>query len=216
MSEIVLYDYWRSSASYRVRIALNLLGLPYRAVAIDLLTAAHRSPEHLERNPQGFVPAIEIDGELLTQSLAIIEYLHETRGPTDLLPDDPMARARVRQVAHAIAMDIHPVCNMSVVRRIVDLSQGGDEGRQDWMQEFIGKGLDAVEAMLAPVPGRFCLGDSPSMADCCLVPQLFNARRWGCDLGRWPRLQSIDANCGGLDAFRNAHPDAVGAPAASG
>jgi maleylacetoacetate isomerase len=207
----VLYDYWRSSASYRVRIALNLKGLTYRAVAVNLLTDQHRSPEHLARNPQGSVPALDIDGLRLTQSLAIIEYLDETRSEPPLLPSDPAGRARVRALAHVIAMEIHPICNLSVANRIAEL--GGDAARLEWMREHIGRGLNAFEALLArPSTGRFCHGDAPGLADCCLVPQLYNARRWQLDLSAWPIVARIDAECTALRAFKDAHPDQIGAP----
>ena len=140
VSDIVLYDYWRSSASYRVRIALNQLGLGYRSVEVDLLSAEHKSPEHLARNPQGLVPVLAIDGTTLTQSLAIIEYLDETRDAA-FLPEAPAERARVRALAHAIAMEIHPVCNVSVAAHVMDLAGGGDEIRVEWMRRFIGAGL---------------------------------------------------------------------------
>ena len=183
MSEIVLYDYWRSSASYRVRIALNRLGLAYRSVAVDLLRAEQKSPEHLKRNPQGLVPALMIDGTMLTQSLAIIEYLDETR-KGGFLPEAPAERARVRALAYAIAMEIHPVCNSSVAAHVMELNGGGEETRIAWMRRFIGAGLNAVEALLDhPATGEFCHGDRPGLADFCLVPQLYNAQRWGADIG---------------------------------
>jgi len=213
VNDIVLFDYWRSSASYRVRIALNLLGLPFRAIPVDLPLAQHRESQHLAHNPQGLVPTIEIGGETLTQSLAIIEYLHETNPDSLLLPADPRGRARVRQLSHMVAMDIHPVCNSSVITRVVELAGGNDEQRQAWMREFITKGLDALESLVgSEASGRCCHGDDPTMADCCLVPQFYNARLWGCDTARWPRLLAIDAVCAELKPFRAAHPNRIGAP----
>ena len=209
LDEVVLYDYWRSSASYRARIALNLLGLDYRIVPVDLLNGEHREPEHISRNPQGLVPALLIDGELLGQSLAMIEYLDETQANAGLLPEAPLERARVRQVSHAIAMDIHPICNMQVSNRVVELTNGGNQMRVAWMHEYIGKGLDAVEALLAKGDTDLCFGERPGMADCCLVPQLYNARRWECDVGRWPRLTAIEGRCNALEPFARAHPDKV-------
>jgi maleylacetoacetate isomerase len=207
----VLYDYWRSSASYRVRIALNLKGLPYQAVAVNLLTGQHRSPEHLARNPQGSVPALDIDGLRLTQSLAIIEYLDETRPERPLLLSDPAGRARVRALAHVIAMEIHPICNLSVANRIAEL--GGDAARLEWMRQHIDRGLTAFEALLArPGTGPFCHGDAPGLADCCLVPQLYNARRWHLDPATWPTIARIEAACVELPAFAAAHPDRIGPP----
>jgi maleylacetoacetate isomerase len=213
MSEAVLYDYWRSSASYRVRIALNLAGIPFRSEKVDLLSGAHRAPDHLERNPQGYVPALEIDGRMLTQSLAIVEYVDETHG-AGFLPEDPAGRARVRALAHAIAMDIHPVCNLNVVARVMQLADPArgtpEEARADWMKHFIARGLAAFEVMLDhPATGRFCHGDRPGLADICLMPQLYNAERWGADLTHCHRIRAIAGNCAALPAFQLAHPDKV-------
>nr|WP_201285566.1 maleylacetoacetate isomerase [Chelativorans xinjiangense] len=206
----VLYDYWRSSASYRVRIALNMLGEDYEIVPVDLLAQAHRSEEHLARNPQGLVPALEIDGRMLTQSLAIIEYLDETRS-AGFLPKDAAGRAHVRALAGAIAMEIHPVCNLRVVAHVADLTGGGEEVRKAWMQKFIAEGLRAFEAMLG-VAGDFCHGDRPGMADFCLVPQLYNAHRWEVDQSGLERIQRIGRNCSEIAAFAAAHPDRIGPP----
>lgn len=207
MQTPVLYDYWRSSASYRVRIALNLAGVGYKAVVVDLTSAAHKSAEHLTRNPQGLVPALEIDGLMLTQSLAIIEYIIETRG-VSLLPDDAAGRARVRALAHSIAMDIHPVCNLSVVSHVLELADGDDAMRVAWMQRFIGKGLAAFEKLLDhPSTGNFCHGDRPGLADICLIPQIYNAERWGADISALGRIQAIRAACDQIPGFVNAHPD---------
>ena len=207
MAMPVLYDYWRSSASYRVRIALNLAGVEYTPVVVDLLSKAHKSPEHLERNPQGLVPALEIDGLMLTQSLAIIEYLIETRG-VPLLPDEAADRARVRALAHSIAMDIHPVCNLSVVAHLLELTGGGDAVRSAWMQKWIGAGLEAFEEMLDhPDTGTFCHGDAPGVADICLIPQIYNAERWGADISGLKRIQAVRQACDALPAFARAHPD---------
>jgi maleylacetoacetate isomerase len=208
----VLYDYWRSSASYRVRIALNLKGIAHEVVPVSLIDRAHKTPEHLARNPQGFVPALEIDGATLTQSLAILQYL-DTRDPEPrLFPADPLQRARTEAVAHAVAMDIHPVCNLSVVNTAVDWV-GGDEAargatRLAWMQTFIARGLDAVEA-LVPEPAPYAFGETPTVADVCLMPQLYNARRWELDVAGWPKLADVEAACARTDAFARAAPEAV-------
>ena len=203
----VLYDYWRSSASYRVRIALNMLAEPFTRESVDLLAKVNRSDAHLARNPQGLVPVLEIDGHCFTQSLAIIEYLDETRG-AGFLPDDAVGRQRVRALAYAIAMEIHPVCNLNVVSHVMELAGGGDETRTGWMRKFIGEGLGAFETMLAaPGTGIFCHGNKPGMADICLVPQVYNARRWGVDLSAFPRLTAISDRCAELNAFAAAHPD---------
>lgn len=209
MSRTVLYDYWRSSASYRVRIALNLLAISYETVPVDLLAGDQRAAVHLQRNPQGLVPVLDIDGLRLTQSLAIVEYLDETRPAAGFLPADPVGRARVRALAYAVAMDIHPVCNTRVVGRVMAIAADGEVARSDWMRGVIGEGLVALETMLDdPSTGRFCHGDRPTMADLCLVPQLYNARRWDVDLTALPRVRAIDAACGKIDAFVRALPAA--------
>jgi maleylacetoacetate isomerase len=208
MSETVLFDYWRSSASYRVRIALNMLAIPYRSVPVDLLTKAHKQAVHLARNPQGLVPALSIDGQMLTQSLAIIEYLSETRQNTDLLPADPLGRQRVRALSYAIAMEIHPVCNLGIVSHVMQQSDDPDAARVAWMGKFIREGLEAFERMLdRPETGEFCHGDRPSMADLCLVPQIYNAGRWHVDLSACPHATAIADRCERLPAFAAAHPD---------
>jgi len=207
----ILYDYWRSSASYRVRIALNLKGLPYRAETVNLLTGQHRSEEHRVRNPQASVPVLDIDGLRLTQSLAIIEYLEETHPEPMLLPSDPAGRARVRALAQLIAMDIHPICNLSVANHIAAL--GGDDARLAWMREHIDRGLTAFEALLTRRgTGRFCHGNAPGLADCCLVPQLYNARRWNLDPAAWPTIARVEGACAEIPAFVLAHPDRIGPP----
>ena len=210
--DIVFYDYWRSSASYRVRIALNLLGLEADYRPVNLLTRAHLEDDYLKLNPQGLLPAVIIDGKTLTQSLAIIEYLDASVPDSELLPDDLDGQYRVRQLSYAIAMEIHPVCNLSVVKHVSDLTGGGDETKVAWMRHFIGKGLAAFEDLLDE-NGPFCHGSTPTMADCCLIPQIYNAERWGVDLSGYPKIARVVAACNALDAFKDAHPDAIGAPA---
>ena len=205
MAEVVLHDYWRSSASYRVRIALEYLGIPYRKVPVDLLKGEQRAQDYRAINPQGLVPALEIDGRVLTQSLAIIEYLAETRPEAGFLPAEPMDRHFVRTVSHAIAMEIHPICNTHVVAHVVQLTDDPD-AREEWMRHFIGQGLANVERMLAGRTDRFAFGNTPTMADFCIVPQLYNARRWGADISGCERLLDIDAECGTLPAFQAAAP----------
>lgn len=200
---IRLYDHWRSSAGYRVRIALGLAGLAWETVPVDLTAGAQTAPDHLARNPQGLVPVLEIDGLRLTQSLAIVDYLDETRG-LGLVPGDAAGRARVRALAHAVAVDIHPVCNLRVARAVVARSQGGT-AMQDWMQAIIGPGLAAMEAMLPG--GDFCLGTGPTLADLCLLPQVYNARRWQVDLEPMPKIRRIEAVLANIPAFATAHPE---------
>ncbi|TCS03155.1 maleylacetoacetate isomerase [Rhizobium sp. BK418] len=208
MSEVVLYDYWRSSASYRVRIALNLLAIEYKIIPVNLLEGAHKKPEYLALNPQGLVPTLVIDGRILTQSLAIIEYLAEVRPECVLLPADIADRQKVRAVAYAVAMDIHPICNMHVVTHLTSITDKAD-AREEWMKHFITDGLRKLEAMIGKFEGEFSLGDAPTMADLCLVPQVYNARRWGVDMTDFRRIVAVDARCAELAAFQEAHPDRV-------
>lgn len=202
----ILHDYWRSSAAYRVRIGLKLLALSYTPNSVDLLAGDQRAVENLARNPQGLVPSLQIDGLMLTQSLAILEYLDETRG-AGWLPQDAGKKARVRALAYAVAMDIHPICNLHVVRHAVAL---GGTTTEAWMQHFIAAGFAGLEGMLKQdEAGRFAVGDSVSLADICLVPQVYNARRWGVDIAAFPRIAAVDANLAALPAFAAAHPDRV-------
>lgn len=202
-----LYDYWRSSASYRVRMALNLLGEGFEAIPVDLLQAEQVGAANMARNPQGLVPTVEIDGLTLTQSLAIIEYLNDTRG--GFLPDDAGGRARVRALSYAVAMEIHPICNLRV-GRYVEAASAGAITMAGWQKKFIGEGLAAVEGMLNhPATGRFCHGDQVTMADLCLVPQVYNARRWEVDVTSFSRISRIVAELEAIPAIAAAHPDKV-------
>jgi maleylpyruvate isomerase len=202
---MILHGYFRSTASWRVRIALGLKGLEAGQVIHHLRKGEQRAPEYLALNPQGLLPAfVTDDGAVLTQSLAIIEYLDETSPAPSLLPADPVQRARVRAVAQAVACDIHPVQNLKVLQRLRDLGLGEDVV-QAWAATVIEEGLDAVDKLLADQPGPFAFGDAPSLADLCIVPQLGNARRFGVEL-RWPRLLALEAACLELPAFQNAAP----------
>lgn len=210
MTDVVLYDYWRSSASFRVRIALHLKGIPFSTVAVNLLDGSQRSAAHLMRNPQGFVPALAINRMMMTQSLAILEYLDARMPEPPLLPDDPAEAARLRAIAHAIAMEIHPICNPSVVAHHAAAFDGDADDKAAWMRHFIDKGLRAVDRLADhPRTDSFLHGDAPGLADCVLVPQIYNARRWGVDLAAMPRLVAIDAACMALPSFRAAAPEAV-------
>ncbi|MDG2534522.1 maleylacetoacetate isomerase [Sphingomonas sp. HITSZ_GF] len=204
---MILYDYFRSSAAYRVRIALNLKGLPYDRRDVMLLENQQRSPEHLARNPQGFVPALEVEGgTVLTQSLAIIDWLDARHPAPRLISADPDARAAALARALVIAADTHPLNNLRVMRRLK--AMGVDEaGRNDWTRHWIVEGFAALEAMAGD--GPFLGGDAPGVADVFLVPQMYNARRFDTPLDAFPRLVAIDAACTALPAFAAAHPDAV-------
>jgi len=204
-----LYDYFRSSAAYRVRIALNLKGLSPAREFIHLRKGAQRGEDYLAVNPQGLVPALVTDeGNVLTQSLAIIEYLDETVPSPPLLPGSSWDRARVRSLALAIACDIHPIDNLRVLRYLLQ-TVGVEEAQKDaWYKYWIDVGLEALEAAVArdPATGRFCHGDTPTLADICLVPQLANARRVDMDLAPYPTLLRIDAECQRVPAFAAAAP----------
>src|SRR6185295_7946352 len=204
-----LYDYFRSSAAYRVRIALNLKGLAPERLFIHLRKNAQRAADYLAVNPQGLVPALVTDdGNVLTQSLAIIEYLDETVPSPPLLPGKAVDRARVRSLALAIACDIHPIDNLRVLRYLLH-TVGVEEAQKDaWYKYWIDVGLEALETSVAgyPVTGRFCHGDAPTLADICLVPQLANARRVDMDLSPYPTLTRIEAACQALPAFAAAAP----------
>lgn len=203
MNETVLYDYPKSSAAYRVRIALNLAGISFRSHQVNLLTGAHRTPDHVGRNPQGLVPVLEIDGHRFTQSLAILDYLDTTR-EMGLLPREPAARTKAKALAMCIAVDLHPVCNLSVAT----YATGGQEpARTDWMQHFISPGLVAFEAFLAEFEqSPFATGAQPGLADICLIPQLYNANRWGADYEGCTRIKSVEDACADVAAFRDAAP----------
>jgi maleylacetoacetate isomerase len=205
-----LYSYWRSSASYRVRIALALKGLPYDYIAVDLTKDGGQQNQAAYRgvNPQGRVPSLEAEGRILTQSLAILEYLEEAYPEPALLPRDPFGRARVRSLAGIIACDIQPLQNLCVTQYLKDRLSLDDPAVKTWLREWIGRGLEALEARLAGErdTGRFCHGDRPTMADACLVPQCYAATRFGVEAG--PTVARIDAACRELQAFRDAAPEA--------
>lgn len=205
---VVLHDYWRSSSAYRVRIALALLDLPHQRHRVDLLAGEQTAAENVLHNPQGLVPSLEIDGITLTQSLAIIEYLDETRD-AGFLPRDPIGRARVRALSMAVAMEIQPVCNLRVAKHAVTASQGAIV-QAEWMRHFIREGLVALEKMLPDGSPGHCYGESVTMADICLVPQVYNARRWQVALDDLPRICTIDANLARLPAFVSAYPQDQG------
>jgi maleylpyruvate isomerase len=205
-----LYDYFRSSAAYRVRIALNLKGLEPSRAFVHLRKGAQRADDYLALNAQGLVPALALDdGTLLTQSLAIIEYLEETEPQPPLLPRAAAARARVRSIALAVACDIHPLNNLRVLLYLKNTLGVADEQKDAWYKYWVDVGLEALEKQLSrdAATGRFCHGDTPTLADICLVPQLANARRMAVDTTPYPTLIRIEAACAALPAFADAAPE---------
>lgn len=205
-----LYTYFRSSAAYRVRIALNLKGLAYDAQAVHLLRNGGEQLGEAYRavNPSMLLPALEDDGNVIGQSLAIIEYLEETRPETPLLPADPAGRARVRALALSIAADSHPLANLRVLKYLTGQVGVAEDVKLGWQQHWLRSGLATLEALLAndTRTGRYSHGDTPSLADCCLVPQVFNAQRFNVDTAPYPTVMRIHAACSELPAFQQAHP----------
>ncbi len=207
---IKLYTFFRSSAAFRIRIALNLKDLAYQPTFVHLRKNEQRAPDYLALNPEGLVPLLLIDGLRLSQSLAIAEYLDETRPDPPLLPKSPAGRARVRALAEAVACDIHPIGNLRVLRYLGRSFKADEAQIQDWFMHWVDLGLDAIETLLATSPetGRFCHGDLPGLADICLVPQIFNAQRYDQDpLGRRPAMKRVFESCMALDAFVRAAPE---------
>lgn len=202
-----LYDYYRSSAAYRVRIGLNLKGVAYDSVDVSLLNGDQRSPEHLARNPQGFVPVLDVGEGVLTQSLAILDYLDAQHPEPRFVPADPLARSRTLAMALTVACDIHPLNNLRVLNHLKRELSIEEQARNDWYRHWVVQGFDALEQMASE--GPFLGGDAPDMADICLVPQLFNARRFEVDLTPYPKLVAADAAAQRLEAFAAAHPDRV-------
>ena len=203
---MILHGYFRSSAAWRVRIVLGLKGLTVDPRFVHLRKGEQKTEDYLAINPQGLLPALVLDdGRVLTQSLAICEYLDETHPEPALLPSDPVTRAQVRAFAQVIACDIHPLQNLKVLKALEALGQTPDQ-TQAWSQEVIARGFDALETLIDGQSGTFAFGDQPTLADIFLVPQMGNARRFGVEL-RWPRLMAIDAACADLPAFAAAHPD---------
>ena len=207
MTSLVLHDYFRSSASYRVRIALNLKGLAYERVEVSLIAGEQKSDEYLAQNAQGFVPMLVADGETIIQSLAIIDWLDRAFPEPRLIPDDAMPRAVALAQAYVVACDIHPLNNLRVLKYLTRDLGLNEQTKDRWIAEWILQGFDALEAMAGE--GKYLGGDAPGIADCCLVPQMYNARRFEVPLDPYPRLIEIDAACMELEAFRKAHPDTV-------
>ena len=208
MSKTLLHGYFRSSAAFRVRIALNLKKIAYEQAFRHLRKGEQRAPDFLRINPQGLVPALEIDGHALTQSLAIIEYLEETRPQPPLLPKDAVGRARVRALAFASAMEIHPINNLRVLQDIEKRFGADQKAVAEWFRHWVKETFDAIEARLAgdKETGRFCHGDTPTIADICLVPQVINNTRFDVDMKPYPTINRIHEACLELPAFADAMP----------
>ena len=206
MNDILLHDFFRSSASYRVRIALNLKGVDYTVIPISLIAGENKTPEYVARNPQGFVPMLSIDGLNLTQSLAIIDYLDANYPDPPMVSSDPALRSKTLAQALVIAADIHPLNNLRVLRYLKDVLGHDQDAVDAWYRHWITEGFIALEIM-APETAYFG-GARPNMADVCLVPQMYNARRFETPLAAFPKLLRIDAALTELDAFKAAHPDA--------
>jgi maleylacetoacetate isomerase len=212
MTRPILHDYARSSAAYRVRIALNLKGVEYDLHRVNLLEGEQKSDQYSALNPQRLVPMLEIDGLKLTQSLSIIMYLASRFPEPLLLPADPGEAAHVRAMALAIACDIHPLNNLRVLKYLSGPLRIAEEERQDWYAHWITEGFTALEAIAAPRAGAFLFGDSPTVADICLVPQMYNARRFNVSVDAFPTLLRADQSAAKLEPFATAHPDNQGSP----
>jgi maleylacetoacetate isomerase len=208
-----LFDYFRSSACYRVRIALNLKSVDYESVPVDLVEGGQKGAAYRSVNPQGLIPALEIDGRTLVQSLAIADYLEATRPEPPFLPPDPADSAHVRALALVIACDVHPLNNLRVLKYLSGPLGLPQQARDSWYRHWVSEGFAALEAMAAPSSGRFLFGDSPTLADICLVPQMFNARRFEVPLDPYPTLVRADSEACRLEAFAAAHPDRSAGPA---
>jgi maleylacetoacetate isomerase len=213
MSKRVLFDYFRSSASYRVRIALNLKGVDHDRVPVNLLEGGQKSDSYRALNPQGFVPMLDVGGRLITQSLAIIGWIDREFPDPPLLPPDSFDRAHVVALAMTVACDVHPINNLRVLQYLKDELGLEKAARDEWTRHWIAEGFAALEALAAPRSGRFLFGDSPTVADICLVPQMFNARRFELALDSYPVLVRADSEASRLPAFAAAHPDVIAASA---
>jgi maleylacetoacetate isomerase len=207
MPRAVLYDYFRSSASYRVRIALNLKGVDYELRPINLAEGAQKNGNYRALNPQGFVPMLEIDGVRLTQSLSIIVYLDQKFREPPLMPADPADAAHVRSLALTVACDIHPLNNLRVLKYLKNNLGVSEEAKDEWYRHWVADGLAALEEMARPRAGAFLFGDQPTIADVCLVPQLYNARRFSVPVADYPTLRRADETASAHAAFAAAHPD---------
>jgi maleylacetoacetate isomerase len=206
---LILYDYWRSSAAYRVRIALNLKGIPYQSVPINLIKEGgqQHSPEYAALNPNELVPLL-VDGEItLNQSLTIIDYLDERYPGQRLTPSEGKERYLVRALAQDIAIDIHPINNLRVIQHLHQKFDIDEQDKVHWMQHWISTGFSALEQKLTPIHGDYCVGNKVSLIDVCLVPQVYNAQRFGVDMSAYPNIDEIAKTLSELDAFQSASPE---------
>ena len=201
-----LYNYFRSSASFRVRIALELKGLSYDYMSVHLVKGEHKQAAYSALAPEMLVPHLAVDGQNLAQSMAIIEYLDETHPEPPLLPREPVGRAQVRALAQSIACEIHPLNNLRVLKYLVKEMGASEEAKNTWYRHWVRSGLEAFELQLAAHSGRFCWGDAPTLADCCLVPQIFNGQRFDVDFSGLPRTMAAFEACMALPAFQRAQP----------
>ncbi len=209
MTEIILHGMWRSSASYRVRIALNLKGMEYTQKNYKLLQGEHKTEEFLAKNPQGLIPALEVDGKVFTQSLSIIEYLDQIEESNRLLPNDPIERARVQAIAYSVACEIHPLNNLRILGYLKNELKQDQDAINKWYQHWIAEEFTALEKRLSGEhqTGKFCHGDAPGLADCFLIPQIYNAERFNCDLSLYPTIMRINETCLAMPEFEQAIPE---------
>ena len=207
MTRLILHDYYRSSAAYRVRIALGLKGVDYDHHIVNLAHGDQKLAEFRAKNPQGFIPCLEIDGLVLTQSLAICDYLDAKYDPVPFVPSDPAQRSHVLALALTVACDIHPLNNLRVLKYLTGELAVEDEAKNAWYRHWVSEGLAALEALAAPRAGTYLYGDAPTLADICLVPQLYNARRFAVPLDPYPTLRRADETAANHPAFVAAHPD---------
>lgn len=205
---MTLYGYWRSSASYRLRIALNMKGVHYRYIPVNLVKAEHRSPEHLVRNPQGYVPVLELeDGTCLTQSLAVMDYLDATFDAPEFMPRDAILRSKILSAALTVAADIAPIQNSSVLNYVRSELGQEDDGVKEWARHWIAKGFSALETIASTRSTTFLYTDKPAFFEICLIPQIYNARRFGVDMTAFSALSEIDATCRAMPVFAQAAPE---------
>lgn len=201
-----LTTYFRSTAAYRIRIALNLKGVNHELVPLNLFTGEQTSTDFLNTNPDGLIPVLETDGEVLTQSMAILEYLEETQTKVTLLPVDPIQRAFVRALAQTIVSDIHPLNNLRVQKYLAKEMGVNDEQKLQWYHHWVKTGFIGLEKRLAKSAGAFCVGDELSLADVCLIPQVYNAHRFNCPMDDYPTINRLNQSCVELEAFASAAP----------